>query len=264
MTKTSLIATTVILLLASFARADELGYVSGKPVPDAEMGYRGHETPAEASAPVQIDYALETDKKGRLQVWFKDERIHLGRAVVELADGTELQVVSQGDKELSLVLLRKGTLHLVGPGAKVGIEQGPQKIAVTPLYCEFVVDHNAEANVTRVSVLNGVVQIRDLNNDATVILGANQFIEIRGGTPPGASQAMSESQVFQVRAPFDFVGKGRAESQSVVYPALTGSTLPGEDCAPHRGREAEPFKMLADPVTQPPGSLEPARVRIQF
>jgi hypothetical protein len=229
--------TAMLLALVLRATAQEVGTIAAvEGVAEIERG--GARAPAENGAMIALGDQLWTGRPGRLRVVFQDE------SLLTLDDDSHVSVDEHvfdpgaTGKTRSLLGLLQGKVAAVvsdyyhQPGTRYEIKT-PNAVAGVR-GTEFSVRYDANADVTDVLSINGVVSVHSAVDPSApgILITANEATSVVAAEPPSQPRRLDDLLIRQEQREIQFMGTGSLESVSSAHPVVSGANVPQPDRAP--------------------------------
>jgi len=228
----------------------------------AEIGHDGTWTPATAGTVVQRGDEIRTTRPGgRLSLVSVDE------SVLNVGEGADLTIddfIFEPQHQLvrSLLRLQSGKIRPV-VSASYKRNEGVYEIEtgtalVSAHGTEFVIAYDPVAEVSEVVGVTGRVEVHGVSErpgSRGVFVTTQELSTVAKGKSPTAAQPISDKLFRQYIEDLEFIGSGRAASQTVKHPLLAGDMVPPPDHAdvlpPSAGGAQQPVSGTQGPVLVP-------------
>ena len=206
---------------------------------------------AQHKAAVPLGCALETDAQGSALFNVSDKRVPRERQNVALLENSALSIRKPREHETGKIAfeLMRGTMRWVGVETIVYTQCG--KAGIRTFGTAFVARYDPRTDTAEIVGMNGHAEVSNRIAGGAVSVGVRELTRVVSGNPPTAPRLLSDVEFQGYVRPFELMGGGRAESQTINDPVLIGSVVPDLDRAPER-------------AAAPPQDSEAGRERSSF
>lgn len=180
--------------------------------------------PHDLADPIYSGEQIVTAAKAELEARF-GRYVAVENRVLQVASNARVHVTETGYQVLA------GCATVIG---KVTTSGSPNTV-VCHTNTAYVTCYDEVTNTTEILGIEGWLEIQNRAGGAKVVVLPRTLSRVVGTSPPETPRFLDDEEYARFVKPFEFIGRGQAQSYALAHPLLSGASIPGVDTAPPWG-----------------------------